>query len=482
MKRAFTALFLCLAILLGIAETASGAYVDPGVKNRVGGFWENPNIPTYEIDPFAPETHRKITIPHYDIATDVVFFVNQNPWSAFDPHGLEGSYLSSFGESFVKRPLVHATSIVRGVLPPNIHPKDYYSVKGFTENAKWAWSKNPMTLALNPVSQQVGDTADVVSGKATHAEIKAKRVDPVIASVKRKLTTAEGHGELAADVVIALGTKKAGTQTVRNKVSAVTGKNKVAGSKAGEAVAVEAPKRIPDWCFVAGTLVKTSDGYKPIEEVEVGDEVVTRDEQTGEIRLHKVTETFHNFTDELFDFKVGEEILSTTGSHEFWLPRKKSWVPAKQIEEGDFLLAANGSELPVISIERRKHICDVYNLEIETNHNYFVGNAEVLVHNGDPGLSDYNQARNAALDWLDQRGFKADKQVFGKFGDVKGSPVGMQTADGRVGFRVEFTEKQGAHINVWDHNAPKGQQKGPHFSFEGNQKSVNQINKRFYCK
>ena len=89
MKRAFTALFLCLAILLGIAETASGAYVDPGVKNRVGGFWENPNIPTYEIDPFAPETHRKITIPHYDIATDVVFYANQNPWSFWDPLGLE---------------------------------------------------------------------------------------------------------------------------------------------------------------------------------------------------------------------------------------------------------------------------------------------------------------------------------------------------------------------------------------------------------
>ena len=234
MKHAFTALFLCLAILLGIAQSASGAYVDPTVKNRVGGFRENPNIHTYEIDPFAPETHREITIPHYDIATGVGDYVNQNPWSSFDSLGLKGGYISRFVKSFVKRPLVHATSIVRGVLPPNIHPKDYYSVKGFTENAKWAWSKNPMTLALNPVSQQVGDTADVVSGKATHAEIKAKRVDPVIASVKRKLTTAEGHGEMAADVVMALSVK-AGAGKIRNKISSVTEKNKAAANEATQA-------------------------------------------------------------------------------------------------------------------------------------------------------------------------------------------------------------------------------------------------------
>jgi hypothetical protein len=55
-------------------------------------------------------------------------------------------------------------------------------------------------------------------------------------------------------------------------------------------------------------------------------------------------------------------------------------------------------------------------------------------------FSDYEKARNAALKWLEERGFKAEKVVLGKFGDSKGVPAGMQTLDGKVGFRVEFDE------------------------------------------
>jgi len=86
---------------------------------------------------------------------------------------------------------------------------------------------------------------------------------------------------------------------------------------------------------------------------------------------------------------------------------------------------------------------------------------------------DYNQARNAALGWLDQRGFKAEQKTLGKFGDSKGVPIGMQTADRKSGFRVEFDSRHGAHINVWS-----GKQKET-FTFEGDRSQVDQIVKRF---
>jgi hypothetical protein len=58
-------------------------------------------------------------------------------------------------------------------------------------------------------------------------------------------------------------------------------------------------------------------------------------------------------------------------------------------------------------------------------------------------------------------------------------PIGRQTADGKVGFRVEWDENNGAHINVWDENLPKGSQKGPHFKFPGDQDTVKKIQERF---
>jgi hypothetical protein len=75
--------------------------------------------------------------------------------------------------------------------------------------------------------------------------------------------------------------------------------------------------------------------------------------------------------------------------------------------------------------------------------------------------------------WLRGRGFKAEQPTVGKFGDNAGKPIGMQTANGKSGFRVEFDERHGAHINVWS-----GKEKDT-FTFEGDQSMVNQIVKQF---
>ena len=83
---------------------------------------------------------------------------------------------------------------------------------------------------------------------------------------------------------------------------------------------------------------------------------------------------------------------------------------------------------------------------------------------------DFNQARNEALQWLGERGFKAEKQTLGRFGDIAGEAIGMQTLDGKTGFRVEFDTRNGAHINVWS-----GKEKGPHFTFDATEKTVKKI-------
>jgi len=91
--------------------------------------------------------------------------------------------------------------------------------------------------------------------------------------------------------------------------------------------------------------------------------------------------------------------------------------------------------------------------------------------------STYEQALNKALVWLLEYDFRAEKPKLGKFGNRKGEPIGMQTADNKTGYRVEHDEKNGAHINVWTHR-----KHGPHYTFEGDHKTVLQITKSFAKK
>ena len=82
------------------------------------------------------------------------------------------------------------------------------------------------------------------------------------------------------------------------------------------------------YCFVAGTLVTTEDGQKPIEKIEVGDKVLSEDETTGEVAVKTVTETYVNETDELIHIGVNGETISATPTHPFYVD-KLGWTLAR---------------------------------------------------------------------------------------------------------------------------------------------------------
>ena len=70
--------------------------------------------------------------------------------------------------------------------------------------------------------------------------------------------------------------------------------------------------KVEAMCFVEGTQVLTSTGNAPIESIQTGDYVWAWDENTGDVGLRKVVETYINETDELVHVHVnGEEIITT---------------------------------------------------------------------------------------------------------------------------------------------------------------------------
>ena len=60
-------------------------------------------------------------------------------------------------------------------------------------------------------------------------------------------------------------------------------------------------------CFAAGTPVRTLAGPRPIESIEIGDQVLTQDPRTGALSYQPVIEAPHNKPDRLYKIDLGRE-------------------------------------------------------------------------------------------------------------------------------------------------------------------------------
>lgn len=157
----------------------------------------------------------------------------------------------------------------------------------------------------------------------------------------------------------------------------------------------------PNVCFIAGTMVLVLEGTEAIETIEEGDYVWAWDENTGNVELKPVVETYVNETAELVHvFIDGEEII-TTPSHPFYSP-VKGWIDAVQLRAGDILVLVNGEYVVVEKIQHEilETPITVYNFQVADYHTYYVSDAGVLVHNKCGGeTSATKRGRQMHKDW-----------------------------------------------------------------------------------
>ncbi|MFE7407733.1 polymorphic toxin-type HINT domain-containing protein [Isoptericola sp. NPDC057559] len=155
-------------------------------------------------------------------------------------------------------------------------------------------------------------------------------------------------------------------------------------------------------CFTAGTLVRTVDGDKPIEEIRAGDKVYAHDLATGADELQLVMETFVRTTTTLFHLTIAGHTVTTTDEHPFMVANM-GWILVRDLQPGDILVTPDGTvTLDRIDIEHRDPAdpVTVYNVHVETHHNYYVlaGDLPVLVHNaaGHGGIPEADRIADAA--------------------------------------------------------------------------------------
>ena len=143
---------------------------------------------------------------------------------------------------------------------------------------------------------------------------------------------------------------------------------------------------IGEKCFVAGTLIETVNGLKPIEEIQYGELIWSR-EEFGEkyaykpVFANKVTLNQETFKVVVKNEDGKTESFVTTAEHPFFV-EGKGWLKAILLEEDMVLLDRNGlPSLQVVSQQATGKLETVYNIAVEEFSTYHVGELGVWVHN-----------------------------------------------------------------------------------------------------
>lgn len=135
--------------------------------------------------------------------------------------------------------------------------------------------------------------------------------------------------------------------------------------------------------FSGDTEVLMADGSRrPIGEIEVGDDVLALDPETGERGSRQVTHVWVH-EDDLSTLDTGAGSVTTTRDHPFWNETEQRWEDAADLDTGDHLLGVDGRQVEVSGLSPASTRGTAYNLTVDGVHTYFVraGDADVLVHN-----------------------------------------------------------------------------------------------------
>jgi len=160
----------------------------------------------------------------------------------------------------------------------------------------------------------------------------------------------------------------------------------------------------PYFCLSAGTKImlgedcdcgllcgKNKKNEKNIEDIVVGDRLMTYNESTRTVEMDEVTEVSSMMADEIVTITFSDGVvIKATSNHSFYhLPKK--WVQAGNLVTGDFIVSYSKVKL-IDSVEREKKLEKVYDVSMKNNHNFFAEG--VLVHNTKEGAD--NRVKNTS--------------------------------------------------------------------------------------
>ncbi len=317
---------------------------------------------------------------------NVYTYVRQNPWSSFDPEGLDDKpFWTRVGDT-VWNGLVDSVDITSD---------SYAKTAGRKMAEKMTGIPSQEVNFLDEVRDIVVSVGDSY-GVCPAPQAIARKIAGIPAP---EVDSAEVVGNNILDILFIWGPKA--VKSIKKP------QFKTPSVKIGEvppaAVAVESTPKTAPACFPARTEVAGESFPLLIEDIKPGAKVLAWDSTAKTWRLSVVVKKFeHDFSGNLITIFVGDEKLEATENHPFWVARGKQlasrlspenespehghslaggWVDARDLLPGDILETTAGRNVVISAISRQTVNQTVYNLEVKDCHTYAVSALGILVHN-----------------------------------------------------------------------------------------------------
>ncbi|MGW1929527.1 LamG-like jellyroll fold domain-containing protein [Streptomyces sp. NPDC001919] len=239
---------------------------------------------------------------------------------------------------------------------------------------------------------------------------------------------AQGAAGGAAEGAVSYGVSCVGSEEGCSVagVAKATATGAAVGGLFGAAASKFGRKGCTPHSFTGLTGVVMANGtVKVIEQVKVGDYVLTAEPGKKTKEKHRVkevivTKTDRDYVDVVVATKSGPKTIQTTKHHQFYESTRDAWTQAADLRTGQKLQSGSGGSTSIVDVKRYEAQRVTYDLSVEGLHTYHVvaGDSSVLVHNNNGGGDDscpISMASPDSVAWPKFRSTKTASETDGKF-------------------------------------------------------------------
>lgn len=215
-------------------------------------------------------------------------------------------------------------------------------------------------------------------------------------------------------------------------------------------------------CTEGNTLVQTVDGYKKIKDIKAGDEVFSYNYPLHAVELKKVVWAMKTQSNvKVLNVKMSDgQEYKCTPNHPFaWIGSDKdtdengrpahqnnvaanyiAYIPARLLRPGDKIQTMHFKDIQVESVEELEEAFDVYNMEVEDNHNYFIGEYNGVFEGGKDSILVHNCGTQV----------KQFRKMYGIIENVSDREYVSNSFHCHVSEDMDPIEKQDKEHRFWD--------------------------------
>lgn len=133
--------------------------------------------------------------------------------------------------------------------------------------------------------------------------------------------------------------------------------------------------------FKEGTLVHTTSGFIPIEQLAIDDAVMCYNFQTQSYTESQITRTSRKETSTIIAIAIGDNVIHADHDQLFYIPAEKQWCRACNLKVGDILLQQNGQNCCISDIQTIHQPATVFDITVDRYHNFCVSEKNIVSHN-----------------------------------------------------------------------------------------------------